>query len=56
MIECQERLDLPSEESRRLRDRLGTDKDYYTDVPHDPPDDHSNLYLDALMGLTADVR
>jgi hypothetical protein len=52
----QECLDLPPEESRRVRARLGMDDDYYTDVPPDPPDDQTKLYLDALMGLTADAR
>lgn len=54
--EWQESLDLPPDESRHLRATLGMDDDYYTDVPQDPPDDQSNLYLDALMGLTADAR
>ena len=54
--EWQECLDLPPEESRRVRTRLGMNDDYYTDVPPDPPDDQTKLYLDALMGLTADAR
>ena len=49
-------LDLPPEESRRIRDTLGVADDYYTDVPPDPPDDQVALYVDVLMGLTADVR
>ena len=52
----QENQDLPPEESKRLYKTLGIDEDYYTDVPQDPPDDQTNLYLDALMGLTASVR
>ena len=54
--EWQDCLDLPPEESRRVRARLGMDDDYYTYVPPDPPDDQTKLYLDALMGLTADAR
>jgi len=54
--ECQESLDLPPEESRRLRAILGVADDYHTEVPPDPPDEQANLYVDALMGLTADVR
>lgn len=54
--ESQASLDLPPEESRRFRAALGMTEDYYTDVPLDPPDDQVNLYVDALMGLTADVR
>jgi len=54
--EWRESLDLPPEESRHFHATLGVDDDYYTDVPPDPPDDQSNLYLDALMGLTADAR
>ncbi len=52
----QENQDLPPEESKRLYDTLGIDEDYYTDVPEDPPDEQTNLYLDALMGLTANAR
>ena len=54
--EWQGSLDAPPEESRRVRDILGVAGDYYTDVPPDPPDDQVALYVDALMGLTADVR
>ncbi|MEA1949745.1 MAG: hypothetical protein U9N87_00045 [Planctomycetota bacterium] len=54
--EWQESQDLPPEESKRLYATLGIDDDYYTDVPQDPPDDQTNLYLDALMGLTASTR
>ena len=54
--EWQESLDLPPEESRLFHATLDMDDDYYTDVPQDPPDNQSNLYLDALMGLTSDVR
>lgn len=54
--ESQESLDLPPEASKRYRATLGITEDYYTDVPPDPPDDHVNLYVDALMGLTADAR
>jgi hypothetical protein len=54
--ESQQSLDLPPEESRRYRALLGMADDYYTDVPPDPPDDQVNLYIDALMGLTADAR
>ena len=52
----QDSLDLPPEESKRLRSVLGVADGYYTDVPDDPPDDQRNLYLEALMGLTADAR
>ena len=52
----QESQDLPPEESKHLYATLGIDDDYYTDVPQDPPDDQTNLYLDALMGLTASGR
>ena len=31
---------------------MGVSETYYTAVPHDPPDDQLNLYLDALKGLT----
>ena len=54
--ESQESFDLPPEESRKFRSLLGMADDYYTDVPPDPPDDQANLYIDALMGLTADAR
>lgn len=54
--ESQESLDMPAEESTRFRDLLGMADDYYTDVPSDPPDDQADLYIDALMGLTADAR
>lgn len=54
--EWQDTMDLPPEKSRHLRATLGVDDDDYTDVPQDPRDDQSKLYLDALMGLTADVR
>jgi hypothetical protein len=54
--ESQESLDLPPAESRKFRSLLGMADDYYTDVPPDPPDDRANLYIDALMGLTADAR
>ncbi len=52
----QDCLDVPPEESRRVRDTLGVADDYYTDVPPDPPDDQVTIYVDALMGLTADAR
>lgn len=52
----QESLDLPPEKSRQFRSLLGMADDYYTDVPPDPPDDQANLYIDALVGLTADAR
>jgi len=54
--ELQESLDLPPEESRQFRAVLGMADDYYTDVPPDPPDEQAKLYVDALMGLTADAR
>ena len=54
--ECQESLDIPPEESRHLRAILGVADDYHTEVPPDPPDEQVNLYVDALMGLTAGVR
>ena len=54
--ELQHSLDLPPDESRRFRNLLGMADDYYTDVPHDPPDNQVQLYLDALMGLTSSVR
>lgn len=49
-------LDLPPEESKRVRATLGITEDYYTDVPPDPRDEQTNLYIDALIGLTADAR
>jgi hypothetical protein len=54
--ECQESLDLPPDLSRRLRAIMGMDDDYYTDVPPDPTNDQAKLYVDALVGLTADAR
>ncbi len=54
--EIQEHLDAPPEKSKMVRRTLGMADDYYTDVPADPSDNQLNLYLDALMGLTADVR
>jgi hypothetical protein len=54
--ECQESLDLPPEQSRRLRLIMGMDDDYYADVPPDPTDDQAKLYVDALVGLTAAAR
>jgi len=53
--EAHERLDLPPEQSNQLKELLGVEDDYYTDVPTDPPDDQLNLYIDALKGLTAEV-
>ncbi len=53
--EAQERLDLPPEQSNQLKEVLGVEDDYYTDVPTDPRDDQLNLYVDALKGLTAEV-
>jgi hypothetical protein len=49
-------MDLPPEKSRKARDVLGLDEDYYTDVPDDPRDDQVKLYLDALIGLTLEAR
>jgi hypothetical protein len=49
-------LDLPPEEAKQHREELGITDDYYTDIPPDPPDDQLDLYLDALRGLTIDVR
>jgi len=54
--ELEESLDMPPEESKRFRAVLGMADDYYTDVPLDPPDEQAKLYVDALMGLTADAR
>ena len=54
--ESQLSLDLPPEESGRIRALLGMADDYYTDVPPDPLDDQANLYVDALVGLTAGAR
>ncbi len=54
--EWQETQDLPPEESKCLHTLLDIDDDYYADVPPDPPDDQTNLYLDALMGLTPETR
>jgi hypothetical protein len=54
--ESEATLDVPPEKARNLRAALGMPDDYYTDVPPDPPDDTANLYVDALMGLTADAR
>ncbi len=53
--EAQERLDLPPEQSNQLKELLGVEDDYYTDVPEDLRDDQLNLYVDALKGLTAEV-
>ncbi len=52
--EAQERLDLPPEQSNKLKEVLGVEDDYYTDVPTDPRNDQLNLYVDALKGLTAE--
>jgi hypothetical protein len=49
-------LDLPPVKSQAVRNILGLDDDYFTDVPHDPRDDQAKLYLDALIGLTMDAR
>jgi len=47
------------------RTLLGAERQFFTQslamivdslIPQDPPDDQSYLYLDALMGLTADAR
>ena len=54
--ESQQTLGLPPEESRRYRTLLGMEDDYYTDVLPDPPDEQVNLYVDALIGLTACAR
>ena len=54
--ESEESLDLPPEKSKHLRQMLGMSDDYYTEVPPDPPDNQARLYVDALMGLTADAR
>jgi hypothetical protein len=54
--ESQASLDLPPEDSKRFRAALGMTEDYYTAIPPDPPDDQVNLYVDALMGLAAEVR
>ena len=55
-FELEVNLDLPPEESGHMRTTLGIETDYYTDIPADPPDDQINLYVDALMGLTAEAR
>lgn len=54
--EWQDSMDLPPEESRRMRAALGMDEDYYTDVPPDPPDDQAQRYVAILWDLTAEVR
>jgi len=54
--ELRENLDLPPEEGKLLHATLGMDDDYFTAIAPDPPDDQVNLYLDALMGLTASAR
>ena len=54
--EWQDHLDLPPEESKRMRAALGMDDDYYTDVPPDPHDDQAQRYVDMLRDLTADAR
>jgi hypothetical protein len=54
--ESQESLDLPPDKSRQLRAILGMDDDYYTEIPQDPTDDQAKLYVDSLVGLTADAR
>ena len=54
--EWQDSLDLPPEESRRMRTALGMDDDYFTDVPPDPPDGQVQRYVDILRDLTADAR
>ncbi|MCP4876639.1 MAG: hypothetical protein GY896_14360, partial [Gammaproteobacteria bacterium] len=51
-FEDQDRLDVDPDASRALDQFLGISDNYYTEVPHDPPDDQINLYIDALMGLT----
>ncbi len=53
---AQQPLDLPPEQSRRLKRVLGMEDNYYTDVPPDPPDNQFNLYVDALKGLTTEAR
>jgi hypothetical protein len=54
--ESEESLDLPPEQSRHLRAIMGMDDNYYTDVPADPTDDQAKLYVDSLVGLTAEAR
>jgi hypothetical protein len=54
--EWQEPLDISPDAGNAVKSVLGMDDAYYTAVPEDPPDNQANLYLDALMGLTAEVR
>ena len=54
--DIREGLDLPPEQSQKIRDKLGMADDYLTDIPDDPPDEQASLYIDALKGLTAQAR
>jgi hypothetical protein len=55
-FDVQDWQDANPETRLRLKQRLGIEDDYYTDVAPDPPDAQIRLYLDALRGLTAEVR
>jgi hypothetical protein len=53
LLQC---LDATPEKRREVQETLGVAADYFTEIPPDPPDSQTNLYLDALRGLTASVR
>jgi hypothetical protein len=53
LLQC---LDATPEKRREAQETLGVAADYFTEIPPDPPDSQTNLYLDALRGLTASVR
>jgi hypothetical protein len=46
-------MDVSPEKRRELQATLGVDGDYFTDVAPDPPASQTDLYVDALRGLTA---
>jgi hypothetical protein len=53
LLQC---LDATPEKRREVQATLGVAADYFTEIPPDPPDNQTNLYFDALRGLTASVR
>ncbi len=45
-------LDVPPEDSRRLKEQLGIADDYYVAVPPDPSEEQAEFLLEELRRLT----
>ncbi len=54
--EMEEQLDADPDTSRRLKQELGIEEDYFVAIPPDPNDEEAERLWDELRELTSDAR